>query len=91
MNARDVQEKTFAGTKWREGYDIEEVDAMLARVAETLTAYEEGRAAPGQVLTGDEVVHQRFSQTKFRAGYDQDQVDDFLDRVAVALRELEGR
>lgn len=91
MKSQDVQEKTFVGTKWREGYEIDQVDSLLARVQQTLVAYEEGRAAAGEIVTADEVVRSRFNQTKFRAGYDQDQVDDFLDKVAVALREREAR
>ncbi|NQX34708.1 DivIVA domain-containing protein [Herbiconiux sp. VKM Ac-2851] len=90
MKSQDVQEKTFLGTKWREGYEIDQVDSLLARVRQTLVAYEEGRAATGEVVTTDDVVHARFNQTKFRAGYDQNQVDDFLDKVAVTLREYEA-
>ncbi|MBF4572157.1 DivIVA domain-containing protein [Herbiconiux sp. VKM Ac-1786] len=91
MNARDVQEKTFAVTKWRQGYDMDEVDAVLERVSTTLAEHEQGRPAAVDAMTADEVVNARFAPTKFRQGYDQDQVDDFLDRVAVALRELAAR
>jgi DivIVA domain-containing protein len=91
MKSQDVQEKTFAVTKWRQGYDMDEVDAVLARVSATLAEQEQGRPAAVDAMTADEVVHARFSPTKFREGYDQDQVDDFLDKVAAALRELGGR
>ena len=67
------------------------LDSLLARVQQTLVAYEEGRAATGEVVTADDVVHARFNQTKFREGYDQNQVDDFLDKVAVTLRAHEAR
>ncbi len=85
MLAKDVSDKRFRPTKWREGYDQGEVDAFLDRIQTTLAGYEQGR--PVDPLTPDDVTAVRFQPTKFREGYDQDQVDDFLDEVVIALRQ----
>ena len=88
MRAEDITAKKFGTTKWREGYDMDQVDDLLARATATLAAYERGDAKR-PALTADDVVKSRFNQTKFRAGYDQDHVDDFLDEVIIALRTRE--
>jgi DivIVA domain-containing protein len=80
--ARDVTEKRFTPTRFRDGYAMEDVDAFLERVRATLAAYEQGTAVG--VLA--DVVAARFQPTRFREGYDQDEVDDFLDQVVVELR-----
>lgn len=69
----------FPQTSFREGYDIDQVDAYVAQLAAVL----DGSSPP---VTADEVLHARFGYTKFRAGYDQDAVDDLLDEVATTLR-----
>ena len=74
----------FQATKFREGYDQDEIDAFLVRAAEALEAQASGRPWT-HLLTKDGVLYAKFQATKFREGYDQDQVDDFLDRVAVSL------
>ena len=84
MSAQDVAQKRFSTTRWREGYDQDEVDAFLDRAQATLAALEQGRAGSG--LTPEDVVSMRFRPTRFRPGYAQDEVDDFLDEVVVALR-----
>jgi DivIVA domain-containing protein len=89
MLAGDVAAKRFAPTKWREGYDQQQVDDFLARVQATLAEYERGR--PADPLTAEDVVASRFLPTRFRVGYSQDQVDDFLDEVVVELRRHEAR
>jgi DivIVA domain-containing protein len=83
LRSADIPSIRFGVTKWREGYDQQQVDEFLAKAATALAAVEAGRVPE---LTGDDVVNARFAPTKFREGYDQDAVDDFLDRVAVALR-----
>lgn len=89
MLAKDVAQKRFRPTKWREGYDTDEVDAFLDEVQATLTAAEEGRSGPG--VTPEAVVATRFTPTRFRSGYDQDDVDDFLDEIVVAVQGLDVR
>ncbi len=88
MLARDVTEKRFTPTRFREGYAMDDVDAFLERIHATLTAYEQGTAV--EVLADVDVVNARFQPTKFREGYSQDEVDDFLDEVVVELRRHES-
>ena len=85
MRAEDVQAKRFSPVKFREGYDMHDVDAFLARVQAAMTAADEGRAGATD-LRPEDVVNARFAPTKFREGYHQDEVDDFLDLVTAALR-----
>lgn len=70
-------------TKYREGYDITQVDAFTEQAAATLDAHAAGLTGP---LTPDDVLRAKFQATKFRDGYDQDEVDDLLDVVVNALR-----
>jgi DivIVA domain-containing protein len=85
LTSAAVLEARFTVTRFREGYDQDEVTAFLQRAQAALAAWERGTGAPG--LTGDDVVNQRFTPTKFDNGFDQDEVDAFLDRIVVALRE----
>jgi DivIVA domain-containing protein len=87
--AREVSEKRFRPTKFRDGYDQRQVDAFLDRIQTTLAGYEQRR--PVDPLTPEQVEAVRFQPTKFREGYDQGQVDDFLDQVVVALRQHGAR
>ncbi|MBO1752047.1 DivIVA domain-containing protein [Actinotalea sp. BY-33] len=87
ISAAEVRSARFTPTKFREGYEPEQVDALMARVAAGLDAAATGEA-PG--VTAEDVLNARFKATKFTEGYDQDQVDDFLDRVVASLRAGEG-
>ncbi|WP_258725942.1 DivIVA domain-containing protein [Cellulomonas sp. NS3] len=84
LTAHDVRGARFARTRFREGYDIGEVDALLGRAAATLEVLAGQRPGPA-VLTARDVADSRFMATKFRDGYDQVEVDDFLDALATAL------
>jgi DivIVA domain-containing protein len=75
----------IATTKFRERYDVDQVDALLERVAASLDDLTAGRVLP-QTRTAHEVLNARFQATKFRDGYDQDQVDDFLDDAIRSLK-----
>jgi DivIVA domain-containing protein len=86
ITSADVVNARFAPTKFREGYDQDEVDTFLDRAAAALRAWESAAGASAG-LTPEQVVAQRFQPTKFRAGYDQDAVDRYLDQLVVALRE----
>ena len=88
MLARDVTEKRFTPTRFRDGYAMDDVDGFLERVHAALTAYEGGTAFG--VLSATDVVNARFHPTKFREGYSQDEVDDFLDQVVAELRRRES-
>jgi len=86
LTAAEVLKAKFAATKFREGYDQDEVDDFLDRVAVTLRARESGTVLP-DALTVADVEARRFTTTKFREGYDGAAVDDFLAEVARTLGE----
>ncbi len=79
----------FSTTSFREGYDVEDVDAFLEACVETLR-WLEGGVRPAAPLTMKQVRDARFGQTKFRSGYDQGEVDDLLDQVAATLYDAEA-
>jgi DivIVA domain-containing protein len=86
MRAADVRGIRFEPVKFREGYDMDAVDAFLARIEAALAADEQsGAGVTG--LTPEDVVAVKFTPTKFRQGYSQDGVDDFLDRVVAELHQ----
>lgn len=66
-------------TKFREGYDIDQVDAFVERAAAALDG-------TGALVAPADVLNARFKATKFAEGYDQDAVDDLLDQVVLSLR-----
>jgi DivIVA domain-containing protein len=66
-------------TKFREGYDIDQVDAFVERAAAALDG-------TGAAVAPADVLNARFKATKFAEGYDQDAVDDLLDQVVLSLR-----
>jgi DivIVA domain-containing protein len=84
LSAVEVLNQKFAATKFREGYDQDEVDDFLDRVVETLKELEGGPHASRPVTTR-EIGGVRFAVTKWREGYDQREVDDLLDRVRERL------
>jgi DivIVA domain-containing protein len=93
VTAQDARSRTFTRTKWREGYDPDDVDAYLALVAQALEQRSAdvgaGRRGQPSGLRPEDVVNKRFAATKFREGYDQDEVDDYLDQVVNSLRSLD--
>jgi len=86
LTSVDVLNQKFAATKFREGYDQDEVDDFLDRVVETLKE-REGVGHAAKPVTVSDLDAVRFQATKWREGYDQQEVDDFLDRVRLELRE----
>lgn len=76
----------FHVTRFREGYDIAEVDELLERLATTLESLEAGRPDPIPVTT-DDLLDARFTTTRMTAGYDVVEVDDLLDMGLEALRQ----
>jgi DivIVA domain-containing protein len=84
LTSAEVLNQKFAATKFREGYDQDEVDDFLDRVADTLKE-REGVGHATRPVTAHQIDGIRFSTTKWREGYDQQEVDAFLDRVRQEL------
>lgn len=89
LTAHDVLNATFTATKFREGYDVEQVDDYLDRVAAALEAYEKGTPATG-LFTSQQARDVRFSATKWREGYEVTEVDDLIDSIVSALTSYEA-
>lgn len=68
------------------GVDIVEVDAFVARCAESLERYEHGGTSQ---LSAADVLSARFQLAASGSGYDSDGVDEFLGDVAVSLAHYE--
>lgn len=76
-----VESVRFIPVRWSEGYDMDEVDAFLDRIA----AGCRGEGGP----TVEQIERQRFTPVRFSEGYDMDEVDTFVDEVIVPL--LQGK
>lgn len=63
----------FRIVRWREGYRIDEVDALLDRIA-------------AGAVTSDEVRSARLRPVRLKPGYDMNDVDRYLDRTEAELR-----
>jgi DivIVA domain-containing protein len=70
--AERVSGPGFSITRWRPGYDPEEVDLFLEDLSDTFLGV---RQPP---LTPAEVAGKQFSTTRLRPGYDEEEVDAFL-------------
>lgn len=87
LKSTDITTASFAITKFREGYEQAEVDALLDSATAALAAWESRGVA---TLSSEDVNAHKFQTTKFGNGYDQDQVDDLLDQLVAALAEHES-
>ena len=74
----------FQVTKFREGYDMIEVDDFLDEIIAAL------RSGPGSRLSKlpDQILTKKFQVTKWREGYDMVEVDDFLDIALEQVRQF---
>jgi DivIVA domain-containing protein len=71
----------FSTTRLRAGYEISEVNDLIARIEGTL-----GRSMPpDRRVTPDDLEKARFSATRFRAGYDAREVDAALGKYLEEL------
>ncbi|MFB6724561.1 DivIVA domain-containing protein [Kribbella sp. NPDC056345] len=70
----------FTRVRWREGYDIDEVNAFVERLAATV----EGRYVDAPVTAAD-IRNASFTPVRFREGYSVDEVDAFLDQAAQGM------
>ncbi|MEV7962477.1 DivIVA domain-containing protein [Oerskovia paurometabola] len=91
LTAQQVLDTTFTATKFREGYDVEQVDIYLDDVSATLKAYEAGGRPGTGLLTSATAGEVRFAATKWREGYDVTEVDDLIDAIVGTLRSYESR
>ena len=66
---------TFSRVRWREGYQVGDVDDFLLEIRPLL----DGRL-PDPALA-DRIVNARFRPVRLRAGYDMMQVDAYLDQL----------
>lgn len=102
LTAEDVVLQRFMPTKFREGYDQDQVDDFLDRTVQELRRLQEENerlqlrisnrlagsvSLTDPILTPEQVVSQKFNPTKFREGYAQNEVDDFLLKIVTGLRE----
>ena len=94
LTGEQVTASRFQDTKFRPGYDQDEVDDFLDGLVRALDAAHRrpGPSAPPALggLTGRSVREHRFLATKFREGYAMEQVDALLERAAAALVEAEA-
>ena len=72
-NPSSIENERFTRVRWREGYDITEVDALLDRVS-------------AGTATSSDVKSIRFRPVRLQPGYDMGQVDDYLASVEERLR-----
>ena len=71
---------TFPLTKFRRGYDGQEVDQLLNLIAANLAL-----PLAERTLRPEEVTTACFKSTQFRDGYDEKAVDRVLEQLAVEL------
>lgn len=90
LTAQQVLDTTFTATKFRAGYDVEQVDIYLDDVSATLKAYEAGGRPGSGLLTSVEARDARFAATKWREGYDVTEVDDLIDSIVSTLQSYEA-
>jgi DivIVA domain-containing protein len=82
MSTDVMQETRFRQTRFRAGYDPEEVDAFVEVVADSLRS-------PMPQLDASDVAWQRFSSVVLKRGYDRDDVDDYLSEAEHLLGQRE--
>lgn len=82
-----IQDARFEVTRFREGYDMEEVDRLLDEVSSVV-----GQDDPEEIsLLSNMISNAKFQVTKFREGYDMVQVDDFLDALTEQAKEIANK
>jgi hypothetical protein len=81
--ARDTANRFSRVRYWRPGYQIAEVDELIARIEATLTT----GTRPGPAVTAADVEAAKFGTTR-RGGYDEQLVDEALDYYAGTLARL---
>jgi DivIVA domain-containing protein len=82
MSTDVMQDTSFRPTRFRAGYDPDEVDAFVEAVADSLRS-------PMPRLDASDVAWQRFSSVILKRGYDRDDVDDYLSEAEHLLGQRE--
>jgi DivIVA domain-containing protein len=77
------QPRRFSRTKYRPGYAMAEVDALIEKIEATLGL----RPRYGPAVTATEVAAAQFRLVRIKSGYDLREVDEALDRYQEQLRE----
>ena len=77
--AEQALQQKFRITRFKAGYDLNQVDQLLD---EAVLALRDG-AEPGQIV--QLLMTARLTQTRWRDGYRIDDVDDFLDSLVRSL------
>lgn len=90
LTSEALEKAKFPATKFREGYDVIEVDDFLDKLVATAKHYESGGTPAAAPMTSAEVASARFPATKFREGYDVVEVDALLDKAVAVFRSWEG-
>ncbi|WP_020391155.1 DivIVA domain-containing protein [Kribbella catacumbae] len=73
-------EPLFTRVRWREGYDVSDVDAFIERLMATV----EGRYVEHPV-TADDIRNVIFTPVRLREGYAVGEVDAFLDQALQSM------
>jgi DivIVA domain-containing protein len=76
-----VDQPLFTRVRWREGYDMAQVDAFIERLMATV----EGRYVERPV-TADDIRSVIFTPVRLTHGYAVEEVDAFLDTAESLLR-----
>jgi DivIVA domain-containing protein len=76
-----VDQPLFTRVRWREGYDMAQVDAFIERLMATV----EGRYVERPV-TADDIRSVIFTPVRLTHGYAVEEVDAFLDTAESSLR-----
>ena len=78
-----LERPRFSTTKFREGYDIADVDQAVDRV---FVALADGATS----MTASDVGSLRFNPVRLAEGYDMGEVDTWLDQAAAELGRTSG-
>ncbi|WP_052436714.1 DivIVA domain-containing protein [Georgenia sp. SUBG003] len=90
LSADGVLRAKFRPTRFREGYDQDEVDDFLDTVTAVLRSHEAGERVDA-VAAAELCRNASFRPTKFREGYDQHEVDDLIAALEQGLLAIAGR
>ncbi|SDH30627.1 DivIVA domain-containing protein [Agrococcus jejuensis] len=85
----DVVTRTFTTTRFRQGYDMDEVDTHLDALVQVMRAHEQG-ARTDDLPHSSQASGIAFTLTRWRDGYDPEEVDAFLILVQLAIARLEA-